>query len=484
MVNDTQSPVTHQLYIFHKKQYRPLVTVDLCLRMRLLCLTSNEFCTAADPADVRRQVEAHLEAAQRSRKAYPHSYRSKGYKVLHVGSGSFAKHDRRHHQSDHNYVWTVLDVRTPAVTPKAAVVPGVPASPTTPAPPKHPIDVYVACFQEMFVRSSLHPSQTKTARALNAVLRAHGLNHQYKVETKGTIVGEANLTSFGKRRKWMGLGVYVWSRTPLAEQTALTTATLHPQTRTSTKRMLRQVLVGSHFTLTVGNVHLPMKENLRMDGKGVDPTNPMRQQMRNAMLTKALHSMDVDHALKHEVTRRSRRRRRSRGGRHRVSRYRSRALYTLPASPESYASVVQPRDMLSGTDRDVPYEHPHVPAAWGDIVYEWLTRRPHDAFCPTCEFVHNRPLAKREDDTQDARGWNDVPEVPVDVKPKAWKIEAVGSSYRLIKKQSYNVPSYCDRVLVRVRPRGSAMGGGPHVQLLAGDMNYRIMPVAFIEESK
>ena len=171
--------------------------------MRLLCLTSNEFCTSADPADVRRQVEAQLQAAQRSRKAYPHAYRAEGYKVLHVGSGSFAKHDRRHHQSDHNYVWTVLDVRTPAAT-----------------PPKHPVDVYVACFQEMFVRSSLHPSQTKTARTMDAVLRAHGLGHRYEVESTG-IVGEANLTSFGKRRKRMGLGLYVWSRAPLAEQTAL-----------------------------------------------------------------------------------------------------------------------------------------------------------------------------------------------------------------------------------------------------------------------
>jgi hypothetical protein len=446
--------------------------------MRLLCLTSNEFCTAADPADVRRQVEAQLEAAQRSRKAYPHAYRAEGYKVLHVGSGSFAKHDRRHHQSDHNYVWTVLDVRTPAATPTVAAVPSAPASPTTPTPPKHPVDVYVACFQEMFVRSSLHPSQTKTARALDAVLRAHGLGHRYTVETKGTILGEANLTSVGKRRKRMGLGVYVWSRTPLAEQTALTTAALHAKTRTSTKRMLRQVLVGPHFTLTVGNVHLPMKEDLRMDGKGVDPANPMRQQMRNAMLTKALHSMNVDHALKHEVTRRSRKRKRSRGGRRAPSRRLSRALYTLPASPESYANVVQTRDMLSGTDRDVPYAHPHVPAGWGDVVYEWLTRTPSEAFCPTCEFVHDRPLTKETgDDTEDARGWNDVPEVPVDVKPKAWKVEAAGSPYRLIKKQSYNAPSYCDRVLVRVRP--SARGGGPHVQLLVGDMNYRVLPGAF-----
>ena len=455
------------------------MTVEPRLRMRLLCLTSNEFCTAADPADVRRQVEAQLEAAQRSRKAYPHAYRAEGYKVLHVGSGSFAKHDRRHHQSDHNYVWTVLDVRTPAATPKAAAVPGAPTSPTTPAPPKHPVDVYVACFQEMFVRSSLHPSQTKTARALDAVLRAHGLGHRYKVATKGTIVGEANLTSFGKRRKRMGLGVYVWSRTPLAEQTALTTAALHAKTRTSTKRMLRQVLVGPCFTLTVGNVHLPMKEDLRMDGKGIDPANPMRQEARNAMLTKALHSMNLDHALKHEVTRRSRKRKRSRGGRRKPSRRRSRALHTLPASPESYANVVQTRDMLSGTDRDVPYAHPHVPTGWGDVVYEWLTRTPSEAFCPTCEFVHDRPLAQKADaDTEDTRGWNDVPEVPVDVKPKAWKVEAAGSTYRLIKKQSYNVPSYCDRVLVRVGPSG-ARGGGPHVQLLVGDMNYRVLPGAF-----
>ena len=460
------------------------MTVDTPrLRMRLLCLTSNEFCTSADPADVRRQVEAQLEAAQRSRKAYPHAYRAEGYKVLHVGSGSFAKHDRRHHQSDHNYVWTVLDVRTPAATPTvgvAAAVPGAPAS----TPPKHPVDVYVACFQEMFVRSSLHPSQAKTARTMDAVLRAHGLGHRYEVETKGKIRGEATLTSAGKVvGKRMGLGLYVWSRAPLAEQTALKTASLHRKTRTSTKRMLRQVLVGPRFTLTVGNVHLPMKENLRIDGKGVDPTNPMRQDARNAMLAKALHSMDVDHALKHEVTRRSRTRKRSRGGRRAPTRRRSRALHTLPASPESYANVVHTRDMLSGTDRNVPYAHPHVPAGWGDVVYEWLTRTPSEAFCPTCEFVHNRPLAMGTgDDTGHAHGWNDVPEVPVDVKPKAWTVEATGSPYKLIKKRSYNVPSYCDRALVRVRP-GGGRGGGPHVQLLVGDMNYRVLPSAFVERT-
>ena len=113
-------------------------------------------------------------------------------------------------------------------------------------------------------------------------------------------------------------------------------------------------------------------------------------------------------------------------------------------------------------------------------MYEWLTRTPSEAFCPTCEFVHDRPLTKETgDDTEDARGWNDVPEVPVDVKPKAWKVEAAGSSYRLIKKQSYNVPSYCDRVLVQVRPSGGARGGRPHVQLLVGDMNYRVLPGAF-----
>lgn len=448
--------------------------------MRLLCLTSNEFCTAADPADVRRQVEAQIEAAQRSRKSYPHAYRADGYKVLHVGSGSFSKHDQRHHQSNHNYVWTVLDVRTPAATSKVATVSSAP----TPTPSKHPVNVYVACFQEMFVRSSLHPSQTKTMHALDAVLLAHGLNHRYTVETKGKIRGEATLTSagrvFGKR---MGLGLYVWSRTPLEEQMALTTATLHRKTRTSTKRMLRLVLIGPHFTLTVGNVHLPMKENLRMDGKGVDPVNPMQQQLRNEMLNKAFHSMDVDHALKHEVTRRSRKnKRRSRGGKQKVSCRWSRAMNTFPASPKSYMNFVQTRDMLSGTDHDVSYAHPHLPVGWGDIVYEWLTRTPSDAFCPTCEFVHNRPLTKGAgDDTEDARGWNDVPEVPIDVKPRAWKVEAKGSSYQLIKNRSYNVPSYCDRVMVRVRPNG-VVSNRPHIQLLVGDMNYRVLPGMFLKQ--
>jgi len=114
-------------------------------------------------------------------------------------------------------------------------------------------------------------------------------------------------------------------------------------------------------------------------------------------------------------------------------------------------------------------------------VYEWLPRTPSEAFCPTCEFVHDRPLAVGTSDgtAGNAHGWDDVPEVPVDVKPKAWTAEAAGSPYKLIKKRSYNVPSYCDRVLMRVRP-GGARGGGAHVQLLVGDMNYRVLPGAFV----
>lgn len=434
--------------------------------MRLLCFTSNECCTAADPADVQRQVEQQLTAAQCSHKDYPYAYRGEGYEVLHVGSGSFAKHDRRHHQSDHNYVWTVLDIDTPDDT--------VTTTANTPDTlmPKHHVDVYVACFQEMFVQSFIRSSQTKTAHTMHKALQAHGLVHRYVVKSTG----------IGQRSKKMGLGLYVWSRVPLTEQTALKATTLHRKTRNRTRRMLQQVLLGPHFMLTVGNVHLPMKANLRMNGKGVDPTNPMYQQKRNAILTKAFHSMHLHHAPKQGGTRRSLKRFRFRVGASR--RRRSSTRYTLPASPESYVNVVQTRDMLSGTDHNVPYAYPHLPDGWRDIVYEWLTHTPSKAFCPTCEFVYNRPLQSVEGNGKRSEyppGWSDVPDITTPVKRSAWKTEAAGSRYKLVKKRSYIVPSYCDRVLVRVSP--GARGGRPHVQLLMGDMNYRVLPGACLDKA-
>lgn len=435
--------------------------------MRLICLTSNEFCTAADPSDVRRHVKLQLAAAQRPKDDYrtnackvASSAQTKSFKVLHTGTGSFAKYNKTHHQSDHNYVWTLLDIPTS----QTAATEVDQETVRTP-----PLEVYIACFQEMFVRAYGTSSQRTTAHSLHHVLHKE-LPHAYKVETSG-LVGEANMVT----RKRMGMGLYVWSRTPLKTCRAFTSARLHRPSKRSTKRMLQLVLRGSQYTLTLGNVHLPMKENLWLSKKrAIDMTNPMKQQQRNAMLVKALHSMDTKHALTHLHTRRRSRstRKRARGGRH--SRRHSVAQ---SATPESYTNVLKKSDMMSGTDREGPFALPNL-GDWTDIVYRWLVKHPHQAFCPTCEFVRKRPLTAASPDG----GWNRVPDIPVRRDPAAWKREAASSVYHTTKHNSYNLPSYCDRILVRVQPNPNGQAGCPHVQVMAGDMNYRLLPIGFLQD--
>ena len=435
--------------------------------MRLICLTSNEFCTAADPSDVRRHVKLQLAAAQRPKEDYRanackvgSSAQTYSFKVLHTGSGSFAKHDTTHHQSDHNYVWTLLDIPT-------RPTPDTEADQQTGRTPS--LEVYIACFQEMFVRAYGTSSQRTTAHSLHRVLHKT-LPHAYKVEASG-LVGEANMVT----RKRMGMGLYVWSRTPLKECPSLTSARLHRPSKGSTKRMLQLVLVGSQYTLTLGNVHLPMEENLWLSRKrAIDTTNPMKQQQRNAMLVKALHSMDTKHALTHLYARRRSRstRKRARGGRR--SRRHSVAQ---PATPESYTDVLKKSDMMSGTDRDGPFALPNL-GDWTDIVYRWLVKHPHQAFCPTCEFVRKRPLTAASPDG----GWNRVPNIPLRRDPAAWKRETASSVYHTTKYDSYNLPSYCDRILVRVQPNPNGPAGSPHVQVMAGDMNYRVLPAGFLQD--
>jgi hypothetical protein len=80
--------------------------------------------------------------------------------------------------------------------------------------------------------------------------------------------------------------------------------------------------------------------------------------------------------------------------------------------------------------------------------------------------------------TYKASGWSEVPAISTKVKRAVWKAKAASSPYKLVKKKSYNIPSYCDRMLVRVIP--NVTGSGPHLQLLVGDMNYRVLPGAFL----
>lgn len=444
--------------------------------MRILCLTSNEYCHAADSSDVQRQIDLQLKSAAQTNssgvsisgidnEAFP-------YTLVHMGSGSFARHDKTHHQSDHNYVWSILDVPVNGVDVKKTIAP----------------HVYIACFQEMFVKHRLHRKRRSTASLIHPVMEQHNFMYHYKVDAKG-LIGEAN----AKSMKSMGAGIYVWSRFKLTTLVPLCSKQLFAKHALSTKRMQRLVLVSPHFTLSIANVHLPMKENIHLDGRHIKKHNPMKQNERNDMLTKVLHAMYIEHDIKQAVMQSEK----QKGGRYSRHGYPFTSGETHPTSPSDYASVFSESDMMTGQNDSANYTRPPIDDTWTDLVYKWIRahrNQPKLIFCPTCEFKNNRTLRKlprprkshnrtskrrsfASSETRQNSPWMDVPMPPQTRHARQWKKTNQITSYQLVKHGSYNLPSYCDRMLMKVK-RGYKQN--PHIQLVVGDMNYRILPDSFL----
>lgn len=437
--------------------------------MRLLCLTSNEFCTAADPDDVRTHVRAHFEHAR----TFPLAA-DRPYTVHHVGTGAFVKHDKAHFQSDHQYVWAVMDVRT-AHTAKSGPTPTDADSdasydPVQPLTGDH-VDprpgLVVACFQEMFdgSRNPLRKTQRRTADYIGMALGDDYV--ALSAATAKGLVGEANKDN----PKKMGMGVYVWAHRRVNARVTYTGCPVR-KSLVNTKRLVKLEVHTPALTVHVGNAHLPMDENLYLHKPLKNVANPMKQKERNQMLTKVLAAMRnaygkrvwygtprLERVASASTSRRSKRRSRSSTRRPRSRRHPSRG----GADPTAYVQAVRRDDMLSGKRTDQPPTF----AKWDDVVYRWLTDPTKMPFCPTCELGH--PLAKRE------IAWADVPDVPRTPDPEQWTTEAASSPYKLVKKEAYNVPSYCDRLLVRV----DLEHGRPVLRLLMGDLNYRVLPRTF-----
>lgn len=441
--------------------------------MRILCLSSNEYCNAADSGDVKRQIELQLNSANQSNsfgvsvpeidtEAFP-------YTLAHMGSGSFARHDTIHHQSDHNYVWSILDIPVHSVDIQKIIGP----------------HVYIACFQEMFVKHRLHRKRESTASIIHSVMKQHNMIYHYKVDIHG-LLGEAN----AKSMKSMGAGIYVWSKIKLTKLVPLCSKQLFAKHSVSTKRMQRLVLMSPHFTLSIANVHLPMKENIYLSGRHIKKHNPMKQKERNEMLTKVLHAMHIEHDIKQAVLMSKKS-----GGRYTI--HGSISCNIRPTNPSDYAFLFSKSDMLTGSQEPANYARPPIDKTWTDLVYKWLSahkNQPNLVFCPTCEFKNNRTLRKssRQQNKHSYKSnrrsivssvkqqrslWNDVPMPPQTNNTRHWKESNQFTSYRLVKHHSYNLPSYCDRILMKVK-RGYK--NNPHIQLVVGDMNYRILPDSFL----
>lgn len=441
--------------------------------MRIICLSSNEYCNAADSGDVKRQIELQLKSANRSNSfgvSIPGIDNSAcPYTLAHMGSGSFARHDKIHHQSDHNYVWTITDIPVHGVD-----------SQKIPGP-----HIYIACFQEMFVKHRLYKRQS-TANIIHAVMEQHNLIYHYKVDAKG-LLGEANIKSL----KTMGSGIYVWSKIKLTTIDPLCSKQMFAKRSVSTKRMQRLVLLSSHFTLTIANVHLPIKENLYLTGRHINKHNPMKQNDRNKMLMKVLHAMHIEHDIKQAVKTIEKKN----GGRYNIHDNPFISLEMHPTNPVDYSIVFSESDMMSGSHDSENYRRPPLDNSWTDLVYKWISVHKNKSnliICPTCEFKNNRTLCKlsrpkkkrshksrRRSSPMNQQGspWTGVPMPPQSNNTRHWKETNRFSSYRLIKHHSYNLPSYCDRMLMKVK-RGYK--NNPHIQLVVGDMNYRILPDSFL----
>ena len=171
-----------------------------------------------------------------------------------------------------------------------------------------------------------------------------------------------------------------------------------------------------------------------------------------------------------------------------------------PTNPSDYGIVFSESDMMTGTEDSVNYTRPPIDNTWTDLVYKWISVHKNKSnliFCPTCEFKNNRTLrtssrqrkgsklhkSKRRSIVssmnQQENPWINVPMPPQTNNTHHWKKANLFSSYRLVKHHSYNLPSYCDRMLMKVK-RGYKNKNNPHIQLVVGDMNYRILPDSFL----
>lgn len=219
----------------------------------------------------------------------------------------------------------------------------------------------------------------------------------------------------------------------------------------------------------------------------------MKQNERNDMLTKVLHAMYIEHDIKQAVMQSEKKK----GGRYSRHGYPFAFGDTSPTSPSDYASVFSESDMMTGQNDSANYTRPPIDDTWTDLVYKWIRahrNHPKLIFCPTCEFKNNRTLRKlprprkshnrtskrrsfASSETRQDSPWMDVPMPPQTRHARQWKKTNQITSYQLVKHGSYNLPSYCDRMLMKVK-RGYKQN--PHIQLVVGDMNYRILPDSFL----
>lgn len=436
--------------------------------MRIICLSSNEYCNAAYSDDVQRQIKLHLKSANQSNtlgisipgidnEAIP-------FTLSHMGSGSFARHDKIHHQSDHNYVWSILDIPVHGVDIQKITGP----------------HVYIACFQEMFVK---YRKRQTTASIIHNIMKQYNFTYQYKVDTRG-LLGEAN----AKSMKSMGAGIYVWSKIKLTTLVPLCSNSLFAKHSFSTKRMQRLVLMSPHFTLSIANVHLPMKENIYLTGRHIKKHNPMKQNERNDMLMKVLHAMHIEHDIKQAVHTFEKQ-----SGGHYTHGYPYASFGIRSTNPADYAVLFSENDMMTGNTDSTNYTRPPIDNTWTDLVYKWIStnkNKPNLLFCPTCEFKNNRTLCKKNKNSHKSKRrsivsfidqpkspWIDVFMPPQSKNTRHWKKVNQITSYKLVKHHSYNLPSYCDRMLMKVK---HGYNNNPHIQLVVGDMNYRILSDSFL----
>lgn len=331
--------------------------------MRILLLTSNEYCTAANGSDVERQMEYILKTTSTLPYTEPTTY-----DVRHIDSGSFLKYDETQRQSDHNYVWTVIDVpnkkssntedNTNAVPERTQVfvsrleetcrqkntnkqvISSAGEAANADSDNTSEADIVIACFQEMFAGTLTETltdthKQFETQLHMGTLLQQKLYNKQHQAYVKG-IMGEANLGTL----KSMKVGIYTWTKAGVrcnnfhnfpcpsfASKFALMPLT--------TKQMVKiGFLIDDTLEVHLGNIHLPMKENLYMNNMSlkhrakslvnssrVDKirNNPMRQVERNEKLFTAIGIMEAHSPIQNggarcmSMTRRRLRLSRSRG---------------------------------------------------------------------------------------------------------------------------------------------------------------------------
>ena len=356
--------------------------------------------------------------------------------------------------------------------------------------PKDP-DIFIAHFQEM------NCSGDTTDKIIGDYLLNAGYELVGDCKANG-LVGEASRID----SPTMAVGVFAWYnkstigtaqkcittecvKTPLANNTSTSSRRSRRSSFRTLSRTFKQktskyntkqftmlemniTLLKSNRTVTLrsASAHLPMKENILFKDrsrKQIDKEHIMLQDKRKNALLQCIHLLNSN-------------KKRIRGSRRSSSKGSSSSSSRKKGGHDLIREVMA-SDMLHTESSD------NTISQYADLVYEWHMMEGDDKwFCPTCEYNVEQSQSELDDDLGDLNSigfiehlYQKLTQLTVE-NVELFKTHMMNQThlYKTNKKNSYNIPSYCDRILLR------SINAQDTLCILAGDLNFRILPDNFI----